>query len=130
MNRTRFLALAAASLLAIAIGAAVAHAATVNTTIEIRDLDTNDPHDATASGVIDSPRAKCLANRKVKFFKNVNNDHFVLLDTDRTSKRGAWSARGDIENAFGFPVLKVRVTRKTYNHGNLVCKGDVAGYFS
>ena len=72
------------------------------------------------AGNVRSPKRACVANRTVKEIA-VTGDQRVLIDTDRTSDKGAWATGGRIE---GNPdQLIAQVTRKRIGrHHQNVCK--------
>jgi hypothetical protein len=125
VKRRSLTAVGAAAVLVLGLGVALAHAASFNTQIEVRAFDTNPGDtDDVFTGDLKSPRSKCLPRRTVKMFKQTSSG-FKLVDTDLSSKHGAWGTRG---NLAGEPPLKFKVTEKRYNHGNLVCKGDTVNF--
>ena len=67
------------------------------------------------AGNVHSPRRACIANRKVKMVVHYTDGSTQLLDTDLTSKHGAWSGggrfrSGDVDRAVA-KVLRKRISR-------------------
>lgn len=119
MKRRAFIALAASAVLVVAVGASVAYANSVATNVRVVDFDqagTGDTDDYFY-GHVDTSR-KCQGARTVKMLKQTSNG-YKLVDTDRSSKHGAWATHG---NVTGQPPLKFVATKST--RGNTVCKAD------
>lgn len=74
------------------------------------------------SGYLDSPKlAKCRPHRKIKLYDSPpNRESYRLLDTDRSSKHGAWAVRGLILSS---PV-KIKVTKRRFGPGHRPCGSD------
>jgi hypothetical protein len=115
-------AILAATVAVMAFGIADAQAARIDT--EFGDTGVNcgagpDPNHCLYSGFITSPKNKCLAGRTVKMFALFTGGGQKLVDTDRTSKHGAFAGLGkpSTVSAAKFKVLEKRV------HGD-TCKAD------
>jgi hypothetical protein len=78
-------ALAAAMLLAVP---AHAHKVIFKTTLEVTEVQPKQ-----LSGVVRSSKAKCLGNRKVNIYRDLNGQS-SLVATVRTNRRGEWSGGG------------------------------------
>ena len=90
-----------------------AHTTSYPTGIHITTAQADGGH-IIVSGYIGSQQAKCLSDRLVKLYaveaSDAGGDTLTLLDTDRTSRKGAWAAMAD-----DYPSgshLRAVVTRK------------------
>jgi hypothetical protein len=112
---------AIAVVVAVSLALAGIASARVATTIEFRDTS-GAPGDRLMFGTVDSSQGKCRAGRTVKVFvrriSKKGGGQLELLDTDRTSRHGAWAVRG---NLFGVPSAEIRVPEKGLGHGNGRC---------
>ena len=111
------------SLLAIGVGAARAG---VPTGIAADDSGTlsDDPGQTYFVGHLTSPKAKCVADRKVKILYGYNGSPDPrLVDTDHSSKEGAFAGDGPTQHAGnGLVFIRVRVLEKnigTRHHPNI-----------
>jgi hypothetical protein len=117
--RLNFTLLVAAAIVA-AVAATSAYAASISTQVEIGLIATRATGDNVVVGIVKSPNPKCRRYRTVKLYKRViGTTSFTLVDTDRTSRHGAWAARGDVEDA---DRIKVSATRAKRHHGDVVCE--------
>jgi hypothetical protein len=111
----------AATVVAVSLIVAAVASARVETTIEFRD-SSGAPGDRLLFGTVDSPQGKCRSGRTVKVFvrrlPGKGGGPLELLDTDRTSRHGAWAVRG---NLFGVPSAEIRVANKRLGHGKGRC---------
>jgi hypothetical protein len=74
------------------------------------------------SGYLDSPKlAKCRPHRKIKLYDSPpNRESYRLVDTDRSSKHGAWAVRAVILSS---PV-KIKATKKRFGPDHRPCGSD------
>jgi hypothetical protein len=112
---------AVAAVVTVSLAVAGIASARVATTIEFRDTS-GAPGDRVMFGTVDSPQGKCRSGRTVKVFVRrisaKGGGQLELLDTDRTSRHGAWAVRG---NLFGVPSAEIRVPKKNLGHGKGRC---------
>ena len=74
-------------------------------------------------GNVTSSKHKCVANRRVNVYKvdsGPSGPVTTLVDTARTSDRGAWAAHGDFTGAVGAKATAVR--KKFGRHHHKVCR--------
>jgi hypothetical protein len=73
-------------------------------------------------GNVASAHHACVANRIVKVYKSQPSGT-TLVDTARTSDRGAWAAHGDFSASFGVKatVVRERIGRR---HHHKICQSD------
>jgi hypothetical protein len=113
-RRSLLLALALATF---AVVAMPAHAA-INSSVTIQRDDSTDPNSMT--GKVDSPKASCKKDRKVKVLWNQGGG-FELVAGDRTNNRGRWRAFYDAARRGGAPIpagdYKAKVTQKRLGDG-------------
>jgi len=111
----RLISLAAGVAILVGSGAAAAgaHTTTYPTGIQI-SAATSDGGHIIVSGYISSENPKCLGNRLVKLYAveaaDGGGETLTLLDTDRTSKHGAWAALADDKPSGG--ELRAVVTKR------------------
>ena len=111
------------AVLVLGLGVALAHAASARTNLNVLGYVLNsDDSDDVFTGNLNSPNRRCLPNRRVRMYKETGSG-FKLVDTDRSSRHGAWATRG---NLHGQPDLKFTVARRTY--GNLLCRRDATRF--
>ena len=117
------LSLAAATLIAgVAAQVAASHTTTYPTGIQITTAQSDGGH-IIVSGYISAENRKCLPDRLIKLYavelSGAGGDTLTLLDTDRTSREGAWAAMAD-----DYPsgaqiravVTKKNIGRRDHNH--------------
>jgi hypothetical protein len=114
-RRSLFLTLALAIF---AVVAMPAHAA-INSSVTIQRDDSTNPNSMT--GKVDSPKASCKKNRKVKLFWD-EGDGFEVVAGDRTSDRGRWRSFYTLASMRGGAPIppgayKAKVTKKRLGDG-------------
>jgi hypothetical protein len=67
-------------------------------------------HRALFTGRLESQHGRCIARRKVKLFDKFQGGGQKLIDTDRSSKNGAWSGYGRFPH---LKQLRVRLPKKS-----------------
>ena len=87
MPKTRILTAAGASPALVWSGVAAAHQATFNTTITATTVEVGDT--TVITGDINSPRAPCVPNRRVKLF-HVDAGPDTFIASDRSNRTGRW----------------------------------------
>jgi hypothetical protein len=77
-------------------------------------------------GQVHSPRPACIAGRTVKIEIKFADGSTQHLDTDLTSKHGAWSGGGRLNSMFVFDSGIAKVLRKRigHRHDHRICKAD------
>jgi hypothetical protein len=87
-------------------------------------IDPPNPEDTCLySGYIDSPRAKCIPNRKVKMFALVGVEgNPELVDVGTTSRKGGFGGLGRPSDV---SAAKFKVTKRVIGSGDnrVVCRG-------
>jgi hypothetical protein len=88
-------------------------------------IDPPNPEDICLySGYIDSPRAKCIPNRRVKMFALVGvEERPKLVDIDGTSRKGAFAGLGRPSDV---SAAKFKVLKRVIGSGDnrVVCRGE------
>jgi hypothetical protein len=115
-------ALVAATLAVMLLGAAQANAKAIDTDFgdtSVSCLSGPDPDHCLYSGFITSPKHKCLPGRTVKMFALFMGGDQKLVDTDRTSRHGAFAGIGQPSTV---SAAKFKVLRKKVRGGT--CEGD------
>jgi hypothetical protein len=72
-------------------------------------------------GYLTSDKGRCRGNRKMQMLVDPG-DGFVVRDTGRSSKNGAWAVQGDDDDA---SAIKVKALRTELANGD-VCEADSA----
>ena len=125
MKRVSLGVAAVTAALALAGGAATAHNTSLATTIAIDGNTLFDADHFLFYGHLESSRANCLKGRTVKLLVERGGET-MALDTDRSSRKGAWAVISSFEA--GDSNSRVKVTRKNIgpNGHHHVCKSDSA----
>ncbi len=123
MRRAAGTALAAAALALVAVAPiASAHTAKYDTTVTAK-LKKGGKDANTFSGVVDSAKAKCVIDREVKVYMQIDNADDALIGSDRTDDAGAWEFLPAGEPAPGtyYALAAKTVLKKNKKHRH-VCK--------
>jgi hypothetical protein len=113
MRRLSLLIASVSAIVGVGTGVAGAHTTSYPTGIQFSAATPDDSH-IIVSGFISSDRQECLGNRLVKLYAvepaDGGGETLTLLDTDRTSKHGAWAAMADDKPSGG--ELRAVVTKR------------------
>jgi hypothetical protein len=108
MQRTTIAILAFVSTLVVSVSQLGAHTTSYPTTIDHRNF-TGYPGDALLSGLVGSPNDRCVAGRTVKLIVERPSGDRIVMDSTRTSRKGAYGLRGAFN---GDDEARVKVTRR------------------
>jgi hypothetical protein len=113
-RRSLLLALALATFAVVAMPAGAA----INSSVTIQRDNSTNPNSIT--GKVDSPKAPCKKDRKVKLLWDQGGG-FEVVGADRTSRRGRWRLFYDAQMRGGAPIppgdYKAKVTNKRLGDG-------------
>jgi hypothetical protein len=95
-------------------------------TVEGTGSSSNSEFLFSASGHLNSPKAKCLSRRTVKLFLNYGTTTRTLKDVDLSSLNGEWGVRGEAPpnpspDSYTIKVLRKRVDRRLGPRHRHVC---------
>jgi hypothetical protein len=120
MKRSILVVLAATAALVLTAAGASARTSYSSTVTIVGDSGPNS--DLYVYGNVASPHHGCVGDRVVKVYKSQPSGT-TLVDTARTSDRGAWAAHGDFSASFGVKatVVRERIGRR---HHRKICQSD------
>ena len=108
MKRTTIAVLAFVSTLGVSVSQLGAHTTSYPTTIGHRHF-TGYPGNALLSGLVESPKDRCVPGRTVELIVERPSGDRIVMDSTRSSRKGAYGLRGEFN---GDDEARVKVTRR------------------
>ena len=108
MKRTTIVFLALVSTLGVGVSEIAAHNTSHSTTIEFRHF-AGYPGNALLSGLVESPKEKCVPGRTVKLIGERPSGDRIVADSTRSSRKGAYGLHGSFN---GDDEIWVKVSQR------------------